>query len=705
MKPIKKFSAILESDQSVLESLTKTHGAGLLDLVKKLGYNSIEEIAKEKKLLTKLESLLKDIPKKADISEDEAEEIEDKEKEMGEPKSVESEGKELEETEKAASGTAVPKEEGDGEETADEIEDDELEVGEPEELPGEEGTEKVSDEQEVTKEVPDEADEVEDEDGIPKAEEDVETPKATRRIKTFEDFVEEGEETINKNVNYHDDNEEDEDYAAPVADSANPISEDDEEEGIEDEKKGDELEDEGDKKVDHEDDHEKADHYKGAVKTDDAEIDALKKDVDYDEEEEAKDESAILSFNNFISEKYDRVVLGGNKGDKSKTHDGEDYEEEDKDEAVKETFTFADAVDTAGEDVKKNEKGIASALKALKARKADDISIMTDTTEDDGLYDAIEGMKTLPIDSSIYDSAYAGKYKGKDVVVFNDGDDLFAYVKEGVKETVNESKIKVTKEKWPYLEFKDGGKIHKVEFEYEDIIDDHGNEGQDQYWVGKDEKGQEWMIDVYADSRGEVEDIRYDTIVKESVDKVTAIPVEKGDGSESAAGIAATTMEKGKPKEEPASKGEELVTKDQEVEEEPETAPDQVGDEKVLGGKVVTSVPDTDITETLTKKQEKLPDALKKAILKKEDKTDEDVLEDDTIAEKFRKIASNKLTKVNEKEIKSAEEFKEYAMKLLKSAHGDDFDEAKADEVVKGLEDKYKDDFGAMVGALQSSMG
>ena len=37
MKPIKKFSAILESDQSVLESLTKTHGAGLLDLVKKLG--------------------------------------------------------------------------------------------------------------------------------------------------------------------------------------------------------------------------------------------------------------------------------------------------------------------------------------------------------------------------------------------------------------------------------------------------------------------------------------------------------------------------------------------------------------------------------------------------------------------------------------------------------------------------------------------
>jgi hypothetical protein len=586
MKPIKKFSAILESDQSVLESLTKTHGAGLLDLVKKLGYNSLEEIAKEKKLLTKLESLLKDLPKKADISEDEAEEIADKEKEMGEPKSVESAGKELEETEHAGkAGKAVPKEEGDGEETADEIEDDGLEVGEPEELPGEEGAEKVSDDQEITKEVPDEADDVEDEDGIPKAEEDVETPKATRRIKTFEDFIEEGEETINKNVNYHDDNEEDEDYAAPVADSANPVSEDDEEEGIEDEDKGDELEDKGDKKVDHEDDHEKADHYKGAVKSDDAEIDALKKDVDYDEEEEKKDESAILSFNNFISEKYDKVVWGGDKEDKSKTHDGEDYEEEDKDESTK------------------NEK---------------------------------------------YDEVTLGGNKG-DKSKTHDGED---YEEEDKDEAVKEE-------------------VGKDEME------------------AKAETIEDEVKDEEAGAAGE------------------AIPAETGDGSESAAGIAATTMEEGKPKEEPESKGEELVTKDQEVKEEPETAPDQVGDEEVLGGKVVTSVPDTDITETLTKKQEKLPEPLKKAILKKQEKADEkeEVFPNDSVAEKFRKIASNKLIKVNEKEIKSAEEFKEYAMELLKSAHGDDFDEAKAEEVVKGLEDKYKDDFGAMVGALQSSMG
>ena len=62
-------------------------------------------------------------------------------------------------------------------------------------------------------------------------------------------------------------------------------------------------------------------------------------------------------------------------------------------ESINEKFTFADAVDTAGEDVKKNEKGIASALKTLKAKSGSDISIMTDTTEDDGLFDAIKDMK------------------------------------------------------------------------------------------------------------------------------------------------------------------------------------------------------------------------------------------------------------------------------------------------------------------------
>jgi hypothetical protein len=46
-------------------------------------------------------------------------------------------------------------------------------------------------------------------------------------------------------------------------------------------------------------------------------------------------------------------------------------------------------------------------------------------------------------------------------------------------------------------------------------------------------------------------------------------------------------------------------------------------------------------------------------------KEEEEVLPDDSIAEKFRKLAAKKLGKVNEKaEIKSADEFKEYAMAI-----------------------------------------
>lgn len=93
-------------------------------------------------------------------------------------------------------------------------------------------------------------------------------------------------------------------------------------------------------------------------------------------------------------------------------------------------FTFDDAVDTAGELVRSEEKGIASALKALGAKNGKQISIMVDTTEDEGsdLYDAIKKMKTLPIKSNVYDKAYHGKYKGKNVVIFDGGEDLFAYV-------------------------------------------------------------------------------------------------------------------------------------------------------------------------------------------------------------------------------------------------------------------------------------
>jgi uncharacterized protein with PIN domain len=60
---------------------------------------------------------------------------------------------------------------------------------------------------------------------------------------------------------------------------------------------------------------------------------------------------------------------------------------------------------------------------------------------------------------------------------------------------------------------------------------------------------------------------------------------------------------------------------------------------------------------------------------------------------------------VNEAEVSSDGEFKEYAMSVLKKAFGDDFDEAKAGEVVDGILKKCGDDYGAAIGMLTSSLG
>ena len=147
-----------------------------------------------------------------------------------------------------------------------------------------------------------------------------------------------------------------------------------------------------------------------------------------------------------------------------------------------------------------------------------------------------------------------------------------------------------------------------------------------------------------------------------------AIPVIKGDGPETAAGIAGDIMDKGKPKS-VEGKGKDLISKDQVITDVVKGEGDDIAD----GTEIV--------------------------------KEEEEVNPDDSIAEKFRKLAEKKLGKVNEKEITNDADFKDYAMAILKDAHGDKFDEAKAMEVVDGLKDKYKGDYGAMVGALQATMG
>jgi hypothetical protein len=539
MKSIKKFSAISVKDQSITESAKVTKEA-VDELIKKIGFNSIDELKKEKDLLSKLEAMSKTFAKSSDISEDEIEEdrtedIEDEINTKGSPKSLEG--------------------------AEDKGSDEEVVDAEVEEIEEEAEDDLVSDEQEITKEVPAEEDEVEDEGGVDIASEEEETPKATKRIMAFEDFIKEKETTVNKNINYRNDNEEEEDYAVPVAASADPLAEGAESKGKEDEKEGDELEDKGDKKVDSEDDKEKADHYKGAVKSDDAQIDALKKDAEYDKEEEEKNESTIMDFASFITEAYDKVVFGGNKGDKSKTkEDEEDFEDEDKKDEAYDVVTLG------------GNKGDKSKTKKGEEDYEDD---KDESVEEDRAEDIEDEVNAK------------GKPKS---------------VKEGVGEVIT-----------------------KVE----------GDE------IADEEAGADGI----------------------------AIPAMKGDGSETAAGIAGDIMNKGKVKNLSAMAGK-LVTPDQKV---TEVIPDEAND----------------VSE----------DGIEIPLVK------EEVFADDSIADKFRKIATSKLGKVNEAEITSADQFKEYAMKMLKDAFGADFDEAKATEVADGLISKYGEDYGAMVGALQSTMG
>ena len=80
----------------------------------------------------------------------------------------------------------------------------------------------------------------------------------------------------------------------------------------------------------------------------------------------------------------------------------------------------------------------------------------------------------------------------------------------------------------------------------------------------------------------------------------------------------------------------------------------------------------------------------------------------DNVAKKDDKLAAKKIQEAvefNEEDIKSDDQFKEYATTVLKDAFKDEFDQAKADEVIKGILGKCDGDYGAAVGMLTSSLG
>ena len=114
MKPIKKFSMMAKAGDSINESADANHDA-VMDLVKKMGYDSVEELKREKNLLTKLEGIIKEFTPKQDISEDEleedrAEDIADEIKKKGEPRSLEAEEGEKEEDKETGTAGGVAEE-------------------------------------------------------------------------------------------------------------------------------------------------------------------------------------------------------------------------------------------------------------------------------------------------------------------------------------------------------------------------------------------------------------------------------------------------------------------------------------------------------------------------------------------------------------------------------------------------------------------
>ena len=80
---------------------------------------------------------------------------------------------------------------------------------------------------------------------------------------------------------------------------------------------------------------------------------------------------------------------------------------------------------------------------------------------------------------------------------------------------LNEERVKVINDNFPYIEFTDGSKNYQVEFDYYDEIDDHGYQ-LDVLYVGEDQFGDEWSIEVIQDRMsGDVDEYDLSSIQRE----------------------------------------------------------------------------------------------------------------------------------------------------------------------------------------------
>ena len=86
---------------------------------------------------------------------------------------------------------------------------------------------------------------------------------------------------------------------------------------------------------------------------------------------------------------------------------------------------------------------------------------------------------------------------------------------------------------------------------------------------------------------------------------------------------------------------------------------------------------------------------------------DEDVKEEDEEdeaeeAEEAEAKEAKSENDMNEKDVTNEKDFREWAEAYLKQAHGDDYDEKIANDTIEGVMKKYKDDWGAMIGAVKA---
>ena len=86
------------------------------------------------------------------------------------------------------------------------------------------------------------------------------------------------------------------------------------------------------------------------------------------------------------------------------------------------------------------------------------------------------------------------------------------------------------------------------------------------------------------------------------------------------------------------------------------------------------------------------------------EESDEDEKEDDEDEEEC-EDEMNEAKKMTEAEVSSDEEFTEYAKGILKAAHGDNYDEAKAMAAIEGILKKADGDYGTAVGMITSGLG